>query len=400
MSNSRLSWRLFCFRVTRTALVMTLLRPFSPAALILLAACGQRILPHVTPVPAPDRSSIETSLYLIGDAGAPKPGEPVLTALGSILDDHPEKSLVVFLGDNIYPRGLPPDGDPGRLEAELRLGAQLDVLAAHRVRGWFIPGNHDWARFSRGGWDAIRRQQAMIAARGLPDVAMVPVGGCPGPVVTDVGRARLVFLDTQWWLQGTPKPVTAADGCEEFSEDGVERALAAALSGAEGRQVVVMGHHPLSSGGEHGGFFDWKDHLFPLRQLKPWLWIPLPGVGSVYPMARNFGVTSQDIPGPRYQAMIRALTRAFRAAPPLVYAAGHDHALQVIEGGPARWQLVSGAGIFGHEGALTDVPGSRVALSDAGFMRLDFLSDGRVRLAVITADRAGRPTEVYARWIN
>lgn len=369
--------------------------------LLLLAGCGQRILPRSAPVPAPGRSEIATTLYLIGDAGAPHPDEPVLAALGTALDDHPENSLVVFLGDNIYPRGLPAEGDAGRLEAELRLGAQLDLLEHHRVRGWFIPGNHDWARFSRGGWDAIRRQQAMIAGRGVPGVALVPEGGCPGPVVTDVGdRIRLVFLDTQWWLQGGPKPASAADGCAEFTEDGVERALAAALSGADGRQVVVMGHHPLSSGGEHGGFFDWRDHLFPLRQLKPWLWIPLPGLGSVYPIARNFGVTSQDIPGPRYQAMIGAISRAFRKAPPLVYAAGHEHALQVIEGGPARWQLVSGAGILDHEGALTDVPGSRVALSDAGFMQLDFLSDGRVRLGVTTVDRAGRPTEVYARWIN
>lgn len=383
------------------ALTMILLRQTSLLALLLLAGCGQRILPRTAPVPAPDPSSIETTLYLIGDAGAPHPGEPVLAALGTLLDDNPDHSLVVFLGDNIYPRGLPAETDAGRLEAELRLAAQVDLLRERRVRGWFIPGNHDWARFSSGGWEAIRRQAALIAARGGPSLAMLPAGGCPGPVVSDVGqRTRLVFLDTQWWLQGKPRPETAADGCDEFTEAGVEQALAAAVSGAAGRHVVVMGHHPLSSGGEHGGFFEWKDHLFPLRQVAPWLWIPLPGLGSIYPIARNVGVTNQDIPGPRYQAMIRAMRRAFRDAPPLVYAAGHEHALQVIEGGPVRWQLVSGAGIFGHEGALTDVPGSRVALSDAGFMRLDFLSDGRVRLAVVTADRAGRPTEAYARWIN
>src|SRR5436309_11924013 len=31
----------------------------------------------------------------------------------------------------------------------------------------------------------------------------------------------------------------------------------------------------------HGGHFGWQDHIFPLRNIKPWLWIPLPLIGSV-----------------------------------------------------------------------------------------------------------------------
>jgi len=36
---------------------------------------------------------------------------------------------------------------------------------------------------------------------------MLPVGGCPGPTVVDLGEVvRLVALDSQWWLQDGPKP--------------------------------------------------------------------------------------------------------------------------------------------------------------------------------------------------
>lgn len=352
-------------------------------------------------MPLPPAESIESTLFLVGDAGAPVPGEPVLAALGAVIAGDTARSLVLFLGDNIYPRGLPAPDDPGFAEAARRLDAQIEVLRSHGVRGWFVPGNHDWARFGEGGWDAIRRQDLRVSQIGAPLVELLPDRGCPGPVVVDVReRLRLVLLDTQWWLQGAARPGAADDGCPTFTEAGVEEALRAAVAGAGARHVIVAGHHPLASGGEHGGFFDWKDHLFPLRNAVPWLWLPLPGLGSIYPIARNFGITNQDIPGGRYQRMIRAFGRAFRGQAPLVYAAGHEHGLQVLEGGPARWQLVSGAGIYGHNGPLTDVPGTRVAIREAGFMRLDLLGDGRVRLAVISVDRTGRPQEVYSRWLH
>lgn len=367
---------------------------------LLLPACGQRVVPRTAPVPLPPSSAIETSLFLIGDAGAPHQDEPVLAALGSLIARDTARSLVVYLGDNVYPRGLPAEGDPSRAEGLRRLEAQVAVLTSHGVRGWFIPGNHDWARFSRGGWEAIRRQDDQITVLGAPLVTLAPHGGCPGPVVVDVGRRlRLVMLDTQWWLQPGSRPASAGDGCPTFTAAAVESELRAAVLERDGRHVVVTGHHPLVSGGEHGGFFDWKDHLFPLRNVASWLWLPLPGLGSVYPIARNFGVTNQDISGGKYQAMIRAFTRAFEGRAPLVYAAGHEHGLQVIEGGPARWQLVSGAGICGHVGPLLGVRGSRLVLSEGGFMRVDLLGDGRVRLAVITVDRHGNPTERYARWL-
>jgi len=49
-----------------------------------------------------------------------------------------------FLGDNIYPDGMPAEGSPQREGAEYRLDAQLDAIENYEGKVVFIPGNHDW----------------------------------------------------------------------------------------------------------------------------------------------------------------------------------------------------------------------------------------------------------------
>jgi hypothetical protein len=176
--------------------------------------------------------------------------------------------------------------------------------------------------------------------------------------------------------------------------------LRAALTEASGRLVVVAAHHPLVSGGEHGGYFGWRDHLFPLREVVSWLWIPLPWLGSLYPSARQQGISSQDIPSRAYQRLIAAFGRAFADVPPAVYAAGHDHNLQVIAGGPARLHLVSGAGIYGHRSRTTHIPGTLFADDASGFARLDVPHSGRARLAMVEVDRSGGGHEVFSTWVE
>jgi calcineurin-like phosphoesterase family protein len=342
------------------------------------------------------------SLYLIGDAGAPDPkGEPVLQALSRELRASRTPRVVVFLGDNVYPRGLPSPDQPDRKEAERRLAAQVDVVTGAGVRGYFVPGNHDWARHGKEGWEAIRRQQAFIDSAGRGAVLLLPRGGCPGPSVVDLGRrVRLVLLDTQWWLHHGPKPAEPDSDCPADSEREVVDSLRRALTGATGRLVVVVAHHPFASGGQHGGHFTWQDHIFPLRAIAPWLWVPLPWIGSLYPAARREGISSQDMPSTSYQHLIAALRRAFTGASPALYAAGHEHNLQVIADGPARLELVSGGGIYGHYGAAARIDGTRFARKASGFARLDVPLAGRARLAILQVDRSGQIQEVFSSWVE
>ena len=358
-----------------------------------------------TPAPAADPASplpaVETRVYLIGDAGAPAPGDAVLEALAGEVAADPARSVVVFLGDNIYPAGLPPEGTPGRKEAERRLDAQIDLVRDAGARGIFVPGNHDWGAWGAAGWEAVTRQGRRIAARGGTKVALLPEGGCPGPVVRDIDtRLRLIALDTQWWLHAYAKPLHPKSSCPEDSEAEVVDALRAAIEGAGDRRVVVVGHHPLASGGIHGGNFGWRDHIFPLRAKRSWLWIPLPGIGSAYPLARRRGVSDQDLSGTLNVHMREAIGGVFAKAAPLVYAAGHEHNLQVIEGKGAEYLLVSGTGFYGHASRTAFTGGTIFARVASGFMRLDVSPSGEVRLAVVVADASGDAQEAFSKMLK
>jgi Calcineurin-like phosphoesterase len=345
----------------------------------------------------PASPQLETRVFLIGDAGDPDPrGEPVLAALGRGLSEAPDKSLAVFLGDNVYPSGVPGPAKPDRAEAERRLDAQVDAVLHAGARGLFIPGNHDWDRHRKTGWARLGFEEQAVLARGAPAVSFLPTGGCPGPAIQDLGEhLRLVVLDTQWWLQNGPKPVGATSPCPAQTEAQVVELLAKAVAQAGARKVIVLAHHPLVSGGTHGGHFGLRDHLFPLRAIKGWLWLPLPVIGSAYPLLRQGGAFSQDVTSSKYKHMQSALEGALAPHPAFIWAAGHDHGLQVLEGRSATWLLVSGGGIYGHTRAPARLDVTRFRSGGAGFMRLDVDVAGHARLAVVEVDKLGRGSEAF-----
>ena len=189
---------------------MRTVRSAAVLGLLLAAACTPALEPAtLTPAPRAPIDSIEISLFLIGDAGSKAyDGEPVLKELALQSDSlRRVKQYVVFLGDNVYPRGVPPEGHPNREDAEKKLRAQVLAIRRGKAQGFLVPGNHDWDRQGRDGWNSIRRQDTLVRRFGEGAVQLLPRGGCPGPEVVDVGtHLRLIALDTEWWVHNDVKP--------------------------------------------------------------------------------------------------------------------------------------------------------------------------------------------------
>jgi hypothetical protein len=142
----------------------------------------------------------------------------------------------------------------------------------------------------------------------------------------------------------------------------------------------------------HGGYFTWRDHVFPLTRLNSWAYLPLPIVGSLYPAVRGSGVSPQDIDDEANLAMMNELRQALVQKPPLVWAAGHEHNLQVMKGGrEAAYALVSGSG--SKSDSVTDADDTVYAQEALGFMELAFFEGDRALLVVhAEGERGVAPT--------
>lgn len=335
-------------------------------------------------------SALRYRVLLLGDGGQPKQDEPVLRTLHEWAQKHPGKTRIVFLGDNMYPEGMTVRK---RNEAAARLGPQLAVVQASGAHGLFIPGNHDWASGRTEGDRALLAQEKFINDSLAGELNFLPSGGSPGPVALELPKAnptvRLIVLDTQWWLHQHEKPKKASEAVIEELKVLLNTEL----------PVIVVGHHPLETYGVHGGFFDWKSHLFPARALKKWLWVPVPILGSLYPFARWHLFTSdQDLNGARNKKMVAQLKRAFEDRTPLlIYAAGHEHSLQVLKGEVVDYLLVSGAASSQKITAVSHGDNTLFAHQHPGFMVVDFLADGKVLLQVVEPEGKG---VVFHCWLK
>jgi hypothetical protein len=253
------------------------------------------------------------------------------------------------------------------------------------------------------------------------ELALLPGGGCPGPITRDLGRrGRLVVLDTQWLLEvgEKPSPENNPTGCAETTTEEFQEALVAVLREAkrDQRAAIVVAHHPLRSHGPHGGYVSPRIHLFPLTMFGSYVptwshWVPIPGLGSIMGMTRAwFSPNNQDMSSGMNERMRDTLWAAMDGpavdgAAPLIYAAGHEHSLQVFRSrrGP-RYLVVSGLGSSRKATPVGHDRSSLFAHSDheqPGFVTVDFLRDGRIRLAVVEcAPGAPDGAEVWSQLLS
>ncbi|MGB5357275.1 MAG: metallophosphoesterase, partial [Eudoraea sp.] len=194
---------------------MRLIQKYSIVSLglLLFTSCASHKVQYNSESNTPNSSKeIDHTFYLIGDAGN-SPIDSVTLALKDFQEElsaATKNSTALFLGDNIYPKGLPKKEEKGRDFAEHQLDVQIESVKDFPGRTIFIPGNHDW--YSKGP-EGLKRQERYVEDR-LGKDSFLPENGCPIRKVEINEEVELIIVDTEWYITKWDKHPTLNDDCE------------------------------------------------------------------------------------------------------------------------------------------------------------------------------------------
>ncbi|WDF62430.1 metallophosphoesterase [Flavobacterium sp. KACC 22763] len=287
---------------------------------------------------ATDTIKIAHTFFLVGDAGNAdeEQAQQTLELLHQKLKKANKKSTLLFLGDNIYPKGFPSDKHPeDKALAETKLTNQLKLTKGFKGKTVVIPGNHDWYSGIKG-----LERQADFVAKYLDDKkGFLPRKSCPIENTKIDSTTTLIAVDSEWFLEDWNDHPTINDNCEIKTREAFFEELEGLLNKNQEKTVVLAIHHPLLSNGTHGGQFSLEKQLFPLEQK-----IPLPVIGSFINLLRKTsGVNPQDIQNKQYTIYTKRIKTLLQKQKNVIVVSGHDHNLQYISKENIQ-QIISGAG--------------------------------------------------------
>ncbi len=276
--------------------------------------------------------------FLIGDAGNTTNPETIKTLklLETQLSKTDKNSTLLFLGDNIYPKGMPVQKEtPEREDAEKKLTLQLEVAKNFKGRSIFMPGNHDWYNGIKG----VEEQEKFVSGYLNEKKAFLPRKGCPIETAKINDNIGLIVVDSEWYLQDWDKHPTMNDDCDiktrlEFLDE-----LKSEINKNQNKFTLLAIHHPLMSHGPHGGVYSTKKHLYPINNN-----IPLPVLGSFINLLRKTtGISPQDLQNKLYRELINNIKPMIQNRENVLVVSGHEHNLQYIQNEGIK-QVISGAG--------------------------------------------------------
>lgn len=311
--------------------------------------------------PVENTKSIAHSFYLIGDAG----NSPIGTKTQALQDfeialkQASKNSTAIFLGDNIYPHGMPDKNHKQREFAEHQLNVQIEVVKDFKGQVYFIPGNHDWYS---NGLKGLERQEDYIK-KALGKDVFLPENGCAIEKESISDEIELIIIDSKWYLSNWDKHPLMNDDCEIKTREGFFDEYESRIKKARGKTTVVAMHHPMYTNGPHDGNYSFADHLKPI-----------PVLGTLKNILRSTtGISPEDLQNKRYNEFRKRIIALSQFNDKVIFVSGHEHNLQYIVEDNLH-QIISGSGSKLNPTKNKD--GGVFSYGANGYAKLDVYTDG------------------------
>ncbi|MGB6082627.1 metallophosphoesterase [Moheibacter sp.] len=283
-----------------------------------------------------DKSELFHRLFLIGDAGnAEEPeSQKTLQFFEEKISQSEENATILFLGDNVYPKGIP---DSSNLEkrklAEEKLNYQLEIAKKFKGKSIFMPGNHDWY----SGLEGLEEQERIVSETLADKHAFLPRKNCGIERLKINGEIILLVIDSQWYLENWNNYPKINDDCDIKTREDFFDEIKSELDKFQNETMILAIHHPLLSNGSHGGrLMSVNQQLYPIDN------VPLPVVGSVFAFMRKTIGIPQDLHSAPYRELANRIKTEITDRDNVIVVSGHEHNLQYIEHQNIK-QIISGA---------------------------------------------------------
>ncbi len=299
-------------------------------ALLLIQSCATYQKPVVAINDASINGTDGTKIFLIGDAGYLKDNtvSPVLDALAENFKSATKQDVLLFLGDNIYPKGMPVDDHSSEGKTALKaIEAQISLALKFPGKVIFIQGNHDWY----SGLGGLKAQQKIVE-KTLGKNSFLPGDGCPIASYDVSDDIAMVIVDSEWFITDWDEHPGINEDCEVKSALKFWEELKSVLNKNQNKQIVFAIHHPLQSNGNHGGYYGFNQNGPPVLNM------------IVSLLRKTSGVSPADLQHPFYRTLSERITTLLQPyRDQVIVVSGHDHNLQFLMHHNIP-QIISGSG--------------------------------------------------------
>lgn len=364
--------------------------------LIIFASCAD-YRPHELPLEgltsdAAPSGALEYSTFLVGDLGYDYGrGLTTLDAMVRAMPADKKKSSLLLLGDITGEDGLRKNGGEER--------EHLDAIAQRleKVPGkvFYTPGENELAR--NGNFSRLERLEEYFEDNVKKKVRFMPNNVCSGPDDEELyDRVGLIGVNTAWFMADWTRDEEVSEGCDYRNRDAMLFALTDEIKGYRDQVKIVMMHHPLQSNGNRGGQYSVKQHLFPLTDIIPGAYLPLPIIGSIYRGIQGVGGGPQDVNSLLYQQFINKVKAGIDDEINVIFVGGHEGNMMLVHE-KEYMQIVAGSGSVRAPARGGD--DANFVYGQVGYSRLDFYEGGEVYVGFYTVDEDGQEDRVFYRRI-
>ena len=344
------------------ALVLTIVLVSACATIDMQITEGQKFTPKTN-------SKVLHSFYLIGDAGNSElyKRDSALSYLSQEILKAKENSTLIFLGDNVYPKGIPNKKNKGYKLANHRLKVQIDIAKNFPGKSLFIPGNHDWY----SGLQGLKDQEKLVEDA-IGKKSFEPDNGCPLEKIEVNDEINIIVVDTHWYVTNWDKHPGINDDCEIKTRAKFFEELEGLIKKSQGKTTLLALHHPMFTNGPHGGYYSFKSHMSPA---------PILGTAKNI-LRKTTGLTNTDQQNDKYNTLRKRIISLAQQNEKIIFVSGHEHSIQYIVQDNIP-QIVSGSG--SKLTATKNVNGGKFSYGTQGFARLDVYEDGASTVHFYTA---------------